>query len=73
MISYYRLPRANNENSQQKNYTEDLVLTNNGVDIQYSPCALGSVRMNTALGTVFHRTIPTTNIGDTSLRGKHCV
>ena len=39
--------------------------------IQYSPCALGSVQRNTSLGTVFPRTLPWANIGNTSSRGKH--
>ena len=37
--------------------------------IQYSPCALGSVRRNTSLGTVFPRTLPRESIGNTSSRG----
>ena len=40
-------------------------------NIQYSPCALGSVQGNTSLGTVFPRTLPRENIGNTSSRGKH--
>ena len=41
-------------------------------NIQYSPCSLVSVWRNTALGTVFPRTLPRANIGNTSSRGKHC-
>ena len=40
-------------------------------NIQYTPCALGSVRRNTALGTVFPRTLPRASIRNTSSRGKH--
>ena len=36
--------------------------------IQYTPCALGSVQGNTSLGTVFPRTLPRENIGNTSSR-----
>ena len=36
--------------------------------IQYSPCALGNVRRNTSLGTVFPRTLPRESIGNTSSR-----
>ena len=38
-------------------------------NIQYSPCALGSVQRNTSLGTVFPRTLPRESIGNTSSRG----
>ena len=38
--------------------------------IQYTPCSLGSVRENTALGTVFSDTLPDVgNIRNTSSRG----
>ena len=39
--------------------------------IQYTPCSLGSVLENTALGTVFSDTLPIGNIRNTSSRGKH--
>ena len=37
--------------------------------IQYTPCSLGSVLENTALGTVFSDTLPIGNIRNTSSRG----
>ena len=39
--------------------------------IQYNPCASGSVRRNTGLGTVFPYTLPRANMGRTSSRGQH--
>ena len=55
--------------SETKHYSNDTISRDH--IIQYTPCSLGSVLGNIALGTVFLDTIPRMNIRPTSSHRKH--